>query len=248
MKHAGSAPKVIVRVDCRADELRVSIRDFGRGSDGTDPGHGLIGMRERVGLFDGDPYGRAGRPGLSGRSAASAGRGHMTTSVLVVDDQALVRAGFVMILEQADGIEVVGEAENGSDAVAAAERLGPDVVLMDIRMPEMDGIEATRQIIQRGATPIHVLILTTFDPDEYVYEALAAGASGFVLKEIDPEDLVSAIETVGAGEALLRALDHPSRNRAVRQQPAPKHRTSKERRAPDRTRDRDRPRHRTRHE
>ena len=127
----------------------------------------------------------------------------MTTSVLVVDDQALVRAGFVMILEQADGIEVVGEAENGSDAVAAAERLGPDVVLMDIRMPEMDGIEATRQIIQRGATPIHVLILTTFDPDEYVYEALAAGASGFVLKEIDPEDLVSAIETVGAGEALL---------------------------------------------
>ncbi len=127
----------------------------------------------------------------------------MTTRVLVVDDQSLVRAGFVMILGQAPQIEVVGEASTGVEAVAAAESLRPDVILMDIRMPDMDGLEATRRILASSKLAIQVIILTTFDPDEYVYDALASGASGFILKETDPEDLIRAIDTVAAGDALL---------------------------------------------
>ena len=127
----------------------------------------------------------------------------MTTRVLVVDDQSLVRAGLVMILEQSAHIEVVGEASTGTEAVAAAGDQRPDVILMDIRMPDMDGLEATRRILASPASACQVIILTTFDPDEYVYDALAAGASGFILKETDPEDLIKAIDTVAAGEALL---------------------------------------------
>ncbi len=127
----------------------------------------------------------------------------MTIRVLVVDDQSLVRAGFVMILEHSSHIDVVGEASTGVEAVAAAESLLPDVILMDIRMPEMDGLEATRRILASSKSAIQVIILTTFDPDEYVYDALASGASGFILKETDPEDLIRAIDTVAAGEALL---------------------------------------------
>ncbi len=143
----------------------------------------------------------------------------MTTRLLVVDDQALVRAGFVMILEQAPHIEVVGEASTGVEAVAAAQSLHPDVILMDIRMPDMDGLEATRRILASPASAIQVIILTTFDPDEYVYDALASGASGFILKETDPEDLIKAIDTVAAGEALLspsitrRLIERFARNR-----------------------------------
>ena len=127
----------------------------------------------------------------------------MTIRVMVVDDQSLVRAGFVMILEQASHIDVVGEASTGVEAVAAAESLQPDVILMDIRMPEMDGLEATRRVLASSKSAIQVIILTTFDPDEYVYDALASGASGFILKETDPEDLIKAIDIVAAGEALL---------------------------------------------
>lgn len=127
----------------------------------------------------------------------------MTTRVLVVDDQTLVRAGLVMILEQAPHIEVIGEASTGVEAVAAAQSLRPDVILMDIRMPDMDGLEATRRILASPPSTIQVIILTTFDPDEYVYDALASGASGFILKETDPEDLIRAIDTVAAGDALL---------------------------------------------
>jgi DNA-binding NarL/FixJ family response regulator len=122
--------------------------------------------------------------------------------VLVADDQSMVRAGFRMLLGGEDGIEVVAEAANGLEAVEKAERFDPTVVLMDIRMPELDGLEATRRILaaDRGA---RVLILTTFDLDEYVYEALRAGASGFVLKDDPPEQLIAAIRTVAAGDALL---------------------------------------------
>jgi DNA-binding NarL/FixJ family response regulator len=122
--------------------------------------------------------------------------------VLVADDQAMIRAGFRRLLADEPDIDVVAEAENGLEAVEKAARFDPAVVLMDIRMPQLDGIEATRRIL--AATPgARVLILTTFDLDEYVYEALRAGASGFVLKDDPPEQLLAAIRTVAAGDALL---------------------------------------------
>jgi len=126
----------------------------------------------------------------------------MTIRVLVADDQAMVRAGFRMLLSGESDIDVIAEASNGVEAVDKAARLHPTVVLMDIRMPELDGLQATRRILARenGA---RILILTTFDLDEYVYEALAAGASGFVLKDDPPEQLIAAIRIVAAGEALL---------------------------------------------
>jgi DNA-binding NarL/FixJ family response regulator len=126
----------------------------------------------------------------------------MTIRVLVVDDQAMVRAGFRLLLADEPDIEVVAEASNGVEAVAAAARVSPHVVLMDIRMPELDGLEATRRIL--AADPAsRILILTTFDLDEYVYRALLAGASGFVLKDDPPEQLITAVRTVAGGDALL---------------------------------------------
>ncbi|MEV6864188.1 response regulator transcription factor [Streptosporangium subroseum] len=122
--------------------------------------------------------------------------------VVIADDQALVRSGFGMILT-ADGIEVAAEAANGAQAVAAVQRTAPDVVLMDIRMPEMDGIEATRRIVAADTRGTRVLILTTYDLDQYVYAALTAGASGFLLKDVTPEQLVAAVRVVRAGNALL---------------------------------------------
>jgi DNA-binding NarL/FixJ family response regulator len=126
----------------------------------------------------------------------------MSIRVLVADDQSMVRAGFRMLLGGEEDIDVVAEAENGAEAVTKAARFQPTVVLMDIRMPELDGLEATRRIL--AADPeARVLILTTFDLDEYVYEALGAGASGFVLKDDPPEQLIAAIRTVARGDALL---------------------------------------------
>lgn len=122
--------------------------------------------------------------------------------VVVADDQALVRTGFRMILT-ADGIEVAAEATNGVEAVEAVRRTRPDVVLMDIRMPEMDGLEATRRILTGAADEPRVVMLTTFDLDHYVYAALSAGASGFLLKDVTPEHLVAAVRTVRFGDALL---------------------------------------------
>ncbi|MET0686011.1 MAG: response regulator transcription factor [Solirubrobacteraceae bacterium] len=124
--------------------------------------------------------------------------------ILIADDQALVRAGFKMILDAEDDLDVVGEAADGAAAVELARRLKPDVVLMDIRMPELDGIEATRRVVALDAeTPVRVLMLTTFDLNEYVYEALRAGASGFLLKDVPPEQLAAGIRIVAQGEALL---------------------------------------------
>jgi DNA-binding NarL/FixJ family response regulator len=127
----------------------------------------------------------------------------MSLSVLIVDDQELVRAGFRMILDAEKDIEVAGEAADGREAVAEAQRLQPDVVLMDVRMPVVDGIEATRRLLADGETRAKVVMLTTFDMDEYVYDALRAGASGFLLKDVPPEQLVSGIRAVAAGDALL---------------------------------------------
>ena len=128
----------------------------------------------------------------------------MTVRVAIADDQALVRSGFAVIVDSAEDLEVVGEAGDGAAAVALVQDTVPDVVLMDIRMPELDGIEATRRIKADPATAeVRVLILTTFDLDEYVYRALEAGASGFLLKDAPPERLVDGVRTVARGEALL---------------------------------------------
>jgi DNA-binding NarL/FixJ family response regulator len=125
----------------------------------------------------------------------------MTIRVLIADDQELLRAGFRKLLDAEDAITVAGEAADGAEAVAKATQLAPDVVLMDIRMPRLDGLEATRRLT--GSTGVKVLILTTYDLDEYVFEALRAGASGFLLKDSPPDTLISGIATVARGDALL---------------------------------------------
>ncbi len=127
----------------------------------------------------------------------------MTIRVAVVDDQALVRRGFAMILDHEPDIDVVAEAGTGGEAIEATIRHRPDVVLMDIRMPEMDGLAATEAVLEQADWPVKIIILTTFDPDEYVYRALPAGASGFILKDVLPEELAPAIRTVAGGGALL---------------------------------------------
>ncbi len=126
----------------------------------------------------------------------------MTIRVLLVDDQALLRLGFRMVLEAQDDISIVGEAEDGAGAIAMANSLRPDVVLMDVRMPGIDGIDATESIVQAGLDT-KVLILTTFDMDEYVYAGLRAGASGFLLKDVLPAELISALRAVAAGDAVI---------------------------------------------
>lgn len=130
----------------------------------------------------------------------------MTISVLIADDQAMVRAGFAALLDAHEGIRVAGQASTGIEAVTLAARLDPDVILMDVRMPELDGIEATRRILGPSYPAAHVpriLMLTTFDIDDYVYDALEAGASGFLLKDALPEELVHAVRVVAGGDALL---------------------------------------------
>ncbi|HTA15066.1 MAG TPA: response regulator transcription factor [Solirubrobacteraceae bacterium] len=127
----------------------------------------------------------------------------MSIGILIADDQALVRAGFRMILEAEQDLRVLAEAKDGEEAVQAARRSQPEIVLMDIRMPKMDGLEATRRIIAASRQPPRVLMLTTFDLDEYVFDALHAGASGFLLKDVPPEQLVAGIRVVAEGDSLL---------------------------------------------
>ncbi len=153
--------------------------------------------------------GREGQLADAARRVSSRAEGGAAVSagdrfrIVIADDQALVRAGFRMILEAEEDIEVVGEAGDGGEAVEEVRRLVPDVVLMDVRMPELDGIEATRRLLADPEAETKVVMLTTFDMDEYVYEALRAGASGFLLKDTPPEQLVSGIRAVASGEALL---------------------------------------------
>ncbi len=185
--------------------VRVEVVDDGRGP--TAPGgtgHGLLGMRERVELWGGE---LSAGPGPEAGSASSPcspyGEGRMIR-VVVADDQALVRSGFTMLLSGEPDLEVVGEASNGAEAVDLAVREHPDVVLMDVRMPVMDGLEATRMITaDESLSSTRVVILTTFDLDEYVHEALRAGASGFLLKDTMPVDLLHAIRVVAVGDALI---------------------------------------------
>ena len=230
VKHADT-PSCRVIVSYGTDELSVEITDEGRGSQvparsprparaaqprpggpsgagGEEPagGHGLIGMRERVSLYGGELSrgAAAGARFPGGGAAADRGRRAMTIRVLVADDQALVRVGFRGIIAATPGLTVVGEAGTGAEAVETARATRPDVVLMDVRMPVMDGIEATRRITGSARTAdVRVLILTTFDLDEYVYAALRAGASGFLLKDTMPADLLNAIRVIAAGDALL---------------------------------------------
>lgn len=140
----------------------------------------------------------------SKKSASPDPLGETVIRVLLVDDQALVRAGFRALLDAEDDIEVVGEAADGQEAVSSARRLSPDVVLMDIRMPVMDGLEATQLVAADEAlTSVRIVILTTFDLDEYVFEALRVGASGFLVKNTDPAELIHAVRAVHAGDSLL---------------------------------------------
>jgi len=150
----------------------------------------------------------------------------VTIRVLLCDDQALVRSGFHLILESREDIEVVGEAEDGLEAIGLARRVDPDVILMDIRMPNVDGVEATRRLVA-GGSRARILILTTFDLDEYVFESIRAGASGFLLKDVQPAQLVDAIRVVAAGEALLapsvtrRLLDRFAHTLPGKEKPPP---------------------------
>ena len=151
----------------------------------------------------------------------------MSTRILIADDQQLVRAGFRLILESQADFEVVGEAQDGEEAIGLTRRHHPDVVLMDIRMPRIDGLEATRRIVDHGLNGCRIVMLTTFDLDEYVYAALQAGACGFLLKDVTPEQLIASVRLVSAGDALLS----PSITRrlieryAANQVPAALHRT-----------------------
>ncbi|MEO1203843.1 MAG: response regulator transcription factor [Pseudomonadota bacterium] len=127
----------------------------------------------------------------------------MTIRVAVVDDQALVRGGFAMVLGHQADIDIVAEASTGVEALEVARAHRPDVIVMDIRMPDMDGLEATKRILEEADWPVRILVVTTFDPDEYIYKALRAGASGFLLKDTPPEDLIAAVRIVADGGALL---------------------------------------------
>ncbi len=196
-----------VTVSWAPHDLALEIRNAAGEDPGPPGGHGLLGMAERVRIYGGELQ-AAGRDDGGWRVSAHLpprhGARRMTIRLLIADDQALVRAGFRMILDAEDDLDVIGEATDGLDAVEQAKRLKPDVVLMDIRMPELDGIEATRRLLsQAGEHPVRVLMLTTFDLNEYVYEALRAGASGFLLKDVPPEQLAAGIRVVAQGEALL---------------------------------------------
>src|SRR5262249_45580863 len=159
--------------------------------------------RARQALRRRDDHGRGGRRRLQAQHPPpTLGRTQLMIRVLIADDQSMVRAGFRMLLSRQEDMEVVAEASNGLEAVAKAARFDPTVILMDIRMPELDGLEATQRILEAD-NAARILILTTFGLDEYVYEALRAGASGFVLKDDPPEQLIGAVRTVAAGDALL---------------------------------------------
>ena len=205
LKHARAEN---VQRDARATRTRrldLEILDDGAGGEVAGAGRGIIGMRERVGAASAASS-RPGRArerrlrGLAPRSRCEVPG--VSIRVLLCDDQALVRSGFRMILETREDLEVVGEAEDGVQALELAWRQLPDVILMDVRMPRLDGVEATRRLVAAGSEA-RVLILTTFDLDEYVFEALRAGASGFLLKDVQPAQLVDAIRVVARGEALL---------------------------------------------
>ena len=211
------------RFDYAPDQLSIEVRDNGQGAAPSNGhGHGLIGIRERVRLYDGEmTTEHTHRRGLPPHDTPTAYPARaVSIRVLVADDQSMVRAGFRMLLTGEQDIEVVAEASNGLEAVANAKRSNPAVVLMDIRMPEVDGIEATRRILAANSAA-RILILTTFGLDEYVYEALCAGASGFVLKD-DPHPNSSSLRSAPSlRETRFSRRDHQTRDQAIYPHSAP---------------------------
>ena len=208
LKHAGPA-HAHVTVRYGPGEIEVEVVDDGAPAGPAGRGHGLLGMRERAAVVGGrvETGPRTGR-GYAVRALAA----DMTVRVLIADDQELVRTGFRKILESEPDLEVIAEAADGGEAVEAALLHRPDVVLMDVRMPRLDGIEATRKIA--GMT--RVLMLTTFDLDEYVFEAIRAGASGFLLKDTPADELVRAIHVDRSRRSAAGAVDHAPARRGVR--------------------------------
>ena len=208
LKHAGRPAHAWVAVRYVGDDVEIEVADDGR-SDGAATATAPVTASSACASVSRSAAASSsrGRVPAAGSASRPACRWQdppaVSVRVLIVDDQALVRAGFKMILESEPEIEIVGEAEDGLQAVEAARELKPDVVLMDIRMPNLDGLEATRRILAATGEAPRVLMLTTFDLDEYVYEALRAGASGFMLKDTPPEQLISAIHVVASGDALL---------------------------------------------
>ena len=204
LRHAGPV-RAEVRVSYETDGLQLEIaNDRGRGGDGGGgSGHGLRRDARTSRSVRGRAPVRAASDGRLHRPSTPARRDRTAViRILIADDQALVRGGFHLILDSQKDMEVVGEAADGREALAQARELKPDVVLMDIRMPELDGLEATRRLVA-GDGSACVLILTTFDADEYVYEAMKAGASGFLLKDVRPEQLAEAVRVVASGDTLL---------------------------------------------
>ena len=206
IKHA-DASEVELSLDYRAGRLEICVRDDGVGANGspTGQGHGLVGMRERAALYGGQLHAGA-REGSGSRCGWRYRPGNRGVSIrtMIVDDQALARTGLQTVLGIDPEIDVVGEAADGRQAVDRARRLKPDVMLMDVRMPKLDGIAATREITNDALTRnVKVIVLTTFDVDEYVFGALEAGASGFLLKDTPVEQITNAVRTVHSGHALL---------------------------------------------
>jgi DNA-binding NarL/FixJ family response regulator len=213
------APGAAVDVELRYadDALRLRIRDNGPGQAARyRAGHGLLGMRERAAAVGGSLQagdargrrflrrGRAARQGPGGHDGQTCGEdAPVSIGIVVADDHEVVRAGFAALLDTQPDFTVLGTACDGGEAVRVCRELHPDVVLMDVRMPSLDGIEATRQLAGADDTGPRVLILTTFDLDEYVFDALRAGASGFLLKDVTAERLFDAVRVIAAGEALL---------------------------------------------
>ena len=216
LRHA-EATRADVSLRYSDGELDVDVRDDGAGTgNGGGSGRGLIGMRERVTAFGGSlETGPAEH-----RRLPRIGEIPAVTRVLVVDDQPLVRSGFRMVLEERADLELVGEAADGVEALELARELDPDVILMDVRMPNLDGVEATRQLVESG-TRARILVLTTFDLDEYVYAAIRAGASGFLLKDVEPAELVDAIRVVAAGNSLFGPAATERLVARFAQQPSP---------------------------
>ena len=220
MRHAPGS-HVRLHVAYRPDSLELEIRNdaeapasssapvlVASGARAAGGGHGLVGMRERATMLGGSleagPTADGGFRVSRGPAGEPArGGGAVTIRVVVADDQGMVRSGFSILLNAQPDIEVVGEAVNGQEAVTRAAELCPDVILMDVRMPVLDGLQATRQITAAGDGAPRILVLTTFDLDDYVYEALRSGASGFLLKDASAGELAAAVRVVAAGDALL---------------------------------------------